>query len=176
MSQAEIISETFPHKVSAVFHDARRARDAANALATKGGLSAEQVDVVDPHDPHLARKVEKESGAIFSTILRAHAVLAVVGAVAGLILAAVLLGAGLDWAQTRPGWVYGILAVVGGAIGMLVAGLVSIRPDHEPVITDTEEASEHGEWTVVAHARDEDEKRRAGELLEHYSNEVAESL
>ena len=176
MSQAEIISERFPHKVSAVFHDARRARDAANALAAKGGFSSDQIDLVDPHDPTLAHKVEKESGAIFSTILRSHAVLAVIGAIAGVILAAVLIGAGFDFAQTRPGWVYGILAVVGGAIGMLVAGLVSIRPDHETVITETKDASEHGEWTLVVHARDEDEKHRADEFLEHYSKEVAESL
>lgn len=176
MTQAEIISERFPHKVSAVFHDARRARDAANALGAKAGFSSDQIELVDPNDPQLAQKVEKESGAIFSTILRSHAVLAIVGAIAGLILAAVLVGAGFDFAQTRPGWVYGILAVVGGAIGMLVAGLVSIRPDHEPVITETEDASEHGEWTVVVHARDEDEKHRADELLEHYSKKVAESL
>lgn len=176
MTQAEIISERFPHKVSAVFQNARHARDAANALAAKAGFSSEQIDLVDPHDPQLARKVEKESGAIFSTILRSHVVLAVVGAVAGLILAGVLVGAGLDWATTSPGWVYGVFAVVGGAIGMLGAGLISIRPDHEPVITETEDASEHGEWTVVVHARDEGEKHHANELLEHYSREVAESL
>lgn len=176
MTQAEIISERFPHKVSAVFHDARRARDAATALTAKAGFSSEQIELVDPHDPELAEKVEKESDAIFSTILRSHALLAIVGAVIGLILAAVLVGAGFEFAQTRPGWVYGILAVVGGAIGMLAAGLVSIRPDHEPMIAKTEDASEHGEWTVVAHVRDEDEKHRADELLEHYSKDVAETL
>ncbi len=176
MSRSAIIGETFPHMVSAVFQDARRARDAASALQAKGGFSSEQIDVVEPNDPKLARKVEKDSGAIFSTILRSHAVLAVVGAVVGLILAALLVGAGLDFARTRPGWVYGILAVVGGAIGMLVAGLVSIRPDHETVIADTRDASEHGRWTVVVHARDEDEKHRADELLDHYSRDVAESL
>lgn len=176
MTQAEIISERFPHKVSAVFHNERRARDAANALAAKAGFSSDQIDLVDPHDPQLAHKVEKDSGAIFSTILRSHAVLAVVGAVAGLILAGVFVGAGFDWATTSPGWVYGVFAVVGGAIGMLGAGLVSIRPDHEPVIAETQGASKHGEWTVVVHARDEDEKHRADELLEHYSKEVVESL
>ncbi len=176
MSQARIISERFPHMVSAVFPDAGRARDAASALATKGGFSSEQIDVVDPNDPLLASKVETESGAIFSTILRSHAVLAIIGALLGLILAALLIGAGFDFARTRPGWVYGILAVIGAVIGMLAAGLVSIRPDHELVIVEARDASEHDEWTVVVHARNEDEKHRADELLEHYSGEVAESL
>ncbi|MFI9654635.1 hypothetical protein ABGV17_07880 [Guyparkeria sp. GHLCS8-2] len=176
MTQAEIISERFPHVVSAVFHDAGRARDAANALAAKAGFDSDQIVLVRPHDRELSSKVERESGAIFSTILRSHAVLGIVGAVAGLILAGVLVGAGFDWATTTPGWVFGVFAVVGGAIGMLGGGLVSIRPDHERVITDTEDASEHGKWTVVVHARDEDEKRRADELLEHYSKKVAESL
>ncbi|MFO7581076.1 hypothetical protein [Guyparkeria sp.] len=44
------------------------------------------------------------------------------------------------------------------------------------MITEAEDASEHGPWTVVVHARDEDEKHRAEELLEHHSKTVAESL
>ncbi|MFI9652122.1 hypothetical protein [Guyparkeria halopsychrophila] len=176
MTQAEIITEEFPHKVSAVFHDARHARDAANALAAEGGFSSDQVELVEPHDRHLSSKVERESGAIFSTMLRTHTILAIVGAVAGLVLAGVLVGAGFDWATTSPGWVFGVFAVIGGAIGGMAAGLISARPDHEGVITDTQEASSHGEWTVVVHARDEDEKHRADDLLERHSKEVAESL
>lgn len=176
MTQAEIISEQFPHKVSAVFNDAGRARDAVNALAAKAGFASDQIELVEPHDQNLSSKVERDSGAIFSTILRSHAILGIIGAVAGLILAGILVGAGLDWATTSPGWVFGVFAVVGGAIGMLGGGLVSIRPDHERVITDAEDASEHGRWTVVVHARDEDEKHRADELLERHSKNVAESL
>ncbi|WP_322522258.1 hypothetical protein SR882_05115 [Guyparkeria halophila] len=176
MTQATIISERFPHLVDAVFHDERRARDAASALAAKVGLSTEQIDVVEPNDPQRAEKLEPESSEISRTILRSHAVLGVIGAVVGLILAGILVGAGFDFAQTRPAWVYGILAVIGGLIGMLGAGVVSVRLDHERVIADTRDASTHGEWTVVVHARDEDEKHRADELLREHSQRVNESL
>ena len=176
MAPAEIISERFPHVVDAVFHDERRARDAATALATQVGLSDEQIDVVRPNDPQRAEKLEPESSDIFRTILRSHAGLGVVGAVVGLIIAGILVGAGFDFAQTRPGWVYGILAVIGGLIGMLGAGMVSVRLDHERVIAETRDASTQGEWTVVAHAHDEDEKARVGELLKDYSGTVSGSL
>ncbi|MFO7581077.1 hypothetical protein [Guyparkeria sp.] len=122
MTQAEIISERFPHKVSAVFNDYGRARDAVNALAAKAGFDSDQIELVKPHSRELSSKVEREIGAIFSTILRSHAALGVIGAVAGLILAGVLVGAGFDWATTTPGWVFGVFAVVGGAIGMLGGG------------------------------------------------------
>ena len=176
MDRAEIISERFPHVVDAVFHEEGRARDAANALAAKAGLSEEQIDVVEPNDPEWAAKLEPESPEIFRTILRSHAGLGVIGAVAGLLLAGILVGAGFDFAQTRPGWVYGILAVIGGLLGMLGAGVVSVRLDHERSIAETREATVHGEWTVVAHAHDEEEKHRAGELLKEYSGAVNQSL
>ncbi|HSH84665.1 MAG TPA: hypothetical protein VK979_05850 [Guyparkeria sp.] len=172
----EIISERFPHVVSAVFDNEQRARDAAAALAAKGSLSNEQIDVVEPNDPGLSHKVEPESEAIFQTILRSHAILGVVGVVAGLILAGILIGAGFAFATSFPGWLLGIFAVIGGAIGMLVAGLVSARPDHQYVVTETRDAAKHGKWTVVAHARDMEEKNRVDELLKQYSEEVTESL
>ena len=176
MQRTDIISERFPHVVDAVFHDERRARDAATALATKAGLSEEQIDVVRPNDPQRAEKLEPESSEIFRTILRSHAGLGVIGAIVGLVFAGILVGAGFDFAQTRPAWVYGILAVIGGLIGMLGAGMVSVRLDHERVIAETRDASTQGEWTVVAHAHDEEEKARAGELLTDYSGTVSGSL
>ncbi|MBN2872174.1 MAG: hypothetical protein JXJ30_04610 [Halothiobacillaceae bacterium] len=176
MEQTEIIRERYPHLVDAVFDDSRRARDAASALVTQGGLSDEQVDVVEPNDPRQAAKLEPESSSIFRTVLRSHALLGLAGVVLGLVLAAMLISAGFAFAQTRPGWVYGIFAVVGGSIGMLLAGLVSARPDHEPVIAQTVDAANHGRWTVVVHARDEDEKLRANEVLKAHSEAVRESL
>jgi hypothetical protein len=176
MDRTGIISERYPHVVDAVFRDERHARDAATALAAKGGLSDEQIDLVRPNDPQRAEKLEPESSDIFRTILRSHAALGVIGVVVGLILASILIGAGFDFAQTRPGWVYGIFAVVGGLIGMLGAGVVSVRLDHERVIAETRDASTHGEWTVVAHAQDEDEKHRAGEVLKEHSGTVSQSL
>ncbi|MCL7743593.1 hypothetical protein LV476_01330 [Guyparkeria hydrothermalis] len=176
MGHAEMISERFPHVVDAVFHDEQGARDAAIALAAKGGLSNEQIDVVEPNDPEWAAKLEPESSDIFRTLLRSHAGLAVIGAVVGLILAGILVGAGFDFAQTRPGWVYGILAVIGGLIGMIGAGVVTVRLDHERSVVETRHATTHGEWTVVAHAHDEDEKHRAEELLRERSNRVSGSL
>lgn len=176
MGQAEIISEQWPHKVSAVFRDADRAKQAATALEQQVGLSDGQIELVRPNDPEVERKVEPESGHIFRTILRSHALLGLAGLVAGLILAAVLVGMGLDFAQSRPGWVFILAGTFGAVVGLLLAGLVSARPDHEPAIVETEEASEHGQWSVVVHARDEDEKRRADEVLESHATKVRESL
>ncbi|MFP4273315.1 MAG: hypothetical protein ACLFQH_04455 [Halothiobacillaceae bacterium] len=176
MTQVEIISERYPHKVSAVFNNGPRARDAASALTDKIGLSWDQVELVAPDDPKLSKKLEPESGRIFRTLLFSHLWLGIAGLVAGLILAGVLVGMGFDFATTRPMWVFIIAGGFGIVGGMLLAGLVSARPDHEPVILKAENASDKGNWTVVAHARDEAEKHRADELLEHYSKDVTDTL
>ncbi len=176
MSQAAIISEKFPHRVSAVFPNQSMADEACGALRSKAELEQEQVELVRPDDPGLERKLEHETTNIAWTLARSHVGLGIIGFIVGLVVAAVLWGAGFDFATTRPGWLFILAGAVGAVIGLLAAGLVTVRPDHEPVILRTEQASERGQWTVVAYARDEDEKHRVDEILKEHSVRVADSL
>ncbi|HER20099.1 MAG: hypothetical protein JXJ30_04600 [Halothiobacillaceae bacterium] len=175
MDRSALTSERFPHVVDAVFHEERRAREAATALADKAGLSNDQIYVIDPNDPQRTEKLEPESSEIYRTILGSHAGLGVIGAVVGLILAAILMGVGLDFMQASPGWLYAAFAVIGGLIGLVVASLVFVRLDHERVDAENRNASTRGEWIVVVHAHDEDEGHRACDLLKEYSARVNKS-
>ena len=176
MSQAAVISEEFPHRVSAVFPNQSLADEASEALRNEVELKEKQIELVRPGDLGLERKLEHETTNMAWTIVRSHVGLGIIGFVAGLVLAAVLWGAGFDFAATRPGWLFILAGAVGAVIGLLAAGLVSVRPDHEPVILRAEQAAERGQWTVVAYARDEDEKHRVDEVLKEHSARVSESI
>ncbi len=176
MTQAAIVDEKFPHRVSAVFPNQKAADEASEALGNEARLDREQIELVEPDDPGLERKVEHETTNIAWTLARSHVGLGVIGFIVGLVFAAVLWGAGFDFATARPGWLFILAGAVGAVIGLLAAGLVTVRPDHEPMILRAEQASERGQWTVVAYARDEDEKHRVDEILGERSVRVTESL
>jgi hypothetical protein len=163
-------------KVSAVFADAEQARRAADELVNGLGLSQAQVEVVKPHDPRISHKLEPESRGIAVTLVRTHAVLGAAGAGLGLILAAVLVLSGNAAAASSPFYTLLVFVFFGGIFGMLLGGLIALRPDHDPMIARVERAARKGRWSVVVHARDHDEEHRAKEALDQMSNRVTETL
>ena len=87
---ASLSGELSNSKIAAVFPDASRARLAAQAVTAALSLGAAQVQVITPAEPHPGRKLEPEPRGIWRTIVRAHARLGLVGAVAGLVAFAAL--------------------------------------------------------------------------------------
>ena len=60
--------------------------------------------------------------------------------------------------------------------GLLLGGLVSIRPDHDRYVQATHDAMEARRTTVVVHALSKDEQQRASELLAARGAEVTATL
>lgn len=69
-----------------------------------------------------------------------------------------------------------VAAVFGAVGGMMLGGLVSMRPDRALLDTKVEEAVQEGRWAVVVHPVDHDEEERARDVLEHTSGEVVHTL
>lgn len=176
MATGPVFGEHSLSKVSAVFADAEQARRAAGDLVKRLGVSAEQVKVVAPGDRRISRKLEPESRGIALTLVKSHVVLGAAGAVLGLVLAAVLVLSGIPATASNPWYTFLVLGFFGGIFGMLLGGLLSLRPDHDPMIHRAERASRKGRWSVVFHARDHDEEQRAKEALDELSNRVTETL
>lgn len=159
-------------KLAGLYGERAAAERAALEVTRAAGLQPAQVRILGPEDAHrshrewFSRSVEPETGGIFRTLLRTHLVLGVVGAVAGVLLYATLVG-------TRQAMVVGspllsFIAIVGFAttFGLMAGGLLSLRPDHTLLINQLRTGLKGNRWAVVVHPTDERQVQAAREALQ----------
>ena len=176
MTTTPLTDEYSSHKLAAVFHSAQGARDAASSLVTKLGLGEAQVQLVSPGEPFPGRKLEPESSGILRTIVVSHVRLAVVGAIAGLLVFAVMYAAGVPFIVQSPIASALVLLAFSTFGGMLLGGLVSLRPDHDTYIHATRDAMRAGDTTVVVHAFSSEQRDEAATLLRERGAQVTSTL
>lgn len=176
MSDNPLTGEVSNSKLAAVFSTEAAARDAAAALLAEGGLQAQQVKVVTPGEPDPDIKLEPEGKGIWHTILVSHLKLGILGVVLGAVAFAIMMWAGLPFVTRNPLAAAAVTMSFGGVGGLLLGGLVSIRPDHDRYVHATHDAMEAGRTTVVVHALSRDEQQRAHELLAARGGDVTATL
>lgn len=176
MSDNPLTGEVSNSKLAAVFDSGADARAAAAALLSEAGLQPQQVKVVGPDEPDANIKLEPEGRGIWRTIVVAHVKLGIVGAILGAIAFGIMMWAGLPFVTRSP--VAAAAATIAFATvgGLLLGGLVSIRPDHDRYVQATHDAMEARRTTVVVHALSKDEQQRASELLAARGAEVTATL
>ncbi|MBD7986829.1 riboflavin biosynthesis protein RibA [Luteimonas sp. Sa2BVA3] len=176
MSDNPLTGEVSNSKLAAVFDSSADARAAAAALLSEAGLQPQQVKVVGPDEPDANIKLEPEGRGIWRTIVVAHVKLGIVGAILGAIAFGIMMWAGLPFVTRSP--VAAAAATIAFATvgGLLLGGLVSIRPDHDRYVQATHDAMEARRTTVVVHALSKDEQQRASELLAARGAEVTATL
>lgn len=171
-----IFGERYLSKVGAIFSGGAEARQGAAEITRLAGISASQVKVVEPRDPSISRKLEPESQGIARTMVRSHVTLGLAGLVIGLLIAAVMMFSGIDAITWSPFFVFTLFGGLGAILGMLSAGFLTLRPDHDVLISQVEEAARHGRWAVVVHARNHEEEERAKRVLEGMTDRVVETF
>lgn len=171
-----VTGELSNSKVAAVFPREAAARAAAQAVAAALDLDAAQVQVITPSEPHPGRKLEPESRGIWRTIVVAHVRLGIVGAVVGVVAFAVLYAIGLPFITASPVAAALILLGFGAVAGLMLGGLVSLRPDHDRYVEATRDAMEAGNTTVVVHAFSVEQRHQAAEFLRGQGGEVTSTL
>src|SRR6476469_10647679 len=177
MSETSPISgELSNSKVAAVFPSESSARQAASAVAAALSLGGAQVQVVTPAEPHPGRKLEPESRGIWHTIVVAHVRLGIVGIVAGALAFVALRAAGIAFIVNSPVAAALVLMGFGGVAGLMLGGLVSLRPDHDRYVAATRDAMEAGSTPVVVHAFSEEQRAQAAEFLRAQGGEVTSTL
>ena len=90
----------------------------------------------------------------------------ITGLVVGLLASGALILAGVPFAVSSPYYTVILAAIFGALGGMMTGGLVSIRPDHDVLITKVEDAVHEGHWAVVVHPTDHDQEERARDVLD----------
>lgn len=133
------------------------------------------VAVLSPHAHHVAKVLEPETRGIWSTALRSHLTLGLLGLAGGLGLAALLI---TQWtaAAASPGFTLLFLGVMGLFSGGMWAGFITLRPDHGRVIRRVEDALRRHKWAVVIHPRTEHGAQHATQALRASGAEPARSF
>lgn len=157
--------EEYPFLVGATYSRRDEARGAAETLQMRMHLNSDQISIVSPGDKHFGSKIETEADAIGRTLLHTHLNFGLLGAALGFGISMALTVWGPTAIQSSPSLSIIAFTIIGLFLGLLFAGLISIRPDHDPVIDSVREAVTHNHWAVVVRVPSETEKARAETLL-----------
>lgn len=172
----QINQESKPSKLAAVFDDKQKALNAKQTLVSEGHFEQQDIEVIHPKDNHTSEKIEPESNAIARFITRSHLVFGGIGLLVGLAIASALVTSGPMMTQSSPLHTYIALAVVGSFIGLLLAGLLSLRPDHDPLINDTVSAKRHHLWTLIVQTDSRKNLKKAHYLMQPTAVSVTETF
>lgn len=176
MSDNPLTGEVSNSKLAAVFESDAAAREAAGAVLAAAGLQPAQVKLVAPGEPDANIKLEPEGQGIWRTIVVAHVKLGIIGAVLGALAFAIMMWAGLPFVARSP-LAAGLVTISFGAVGgLLLGGLVSIRPDHDRFVHATHDAMAAHRTTVVVHALSHEQQQRARDFLVERGAEVTGTL
>ncbi|CAN5343666.1 hypothetical protein BH10PSE16_BH10PSE16_12860 [soil metagenome] len=169
-------------KVAGLFSDRRQADAAAAEVLKAPGIAAGQVRVLGPQDARMSRReifgrsLEPEQGGIFKTLFITHGITGLAGAIVGLLLFAWLYRSGQPMVASSP--LLAFIAIVGFAItfGLLLGGLIAIRPDHVWLITAVRSALKKNKWAVIVHPLNTGQTDAARETLRKSGAEILKSL
>ena len=171
----EIQDEKHTGRVAAVYSD----RDSANAAKQKlidNGISPDVINIIQPDDVNISRKLEPVSHGIAKTIVKSHGWLGLIGMIIGVLIATALVIVGPEMTQSNPLYTYFVFVFFGVTFGMMVAGIVSLRPDHDPLITKTIEASHEHHWTLIVQTDDHKEINLIKNLLKGSAISMRETI
>lgn len=169
-------------KVVGLYSDAGDAQAAATKALALPGMVAQQVRLLGPKDARMSRRdlfgrsLEPEQRGIFRTIFQAHAVTGLAGALLGLLLYAWLYRSGQPMLLSSP--VQAFIAIVGFAttFGLLLGGLIALRPDHIKLINSVRSALAQNRWALILHPTDAQQTQAAKDLLAASGAQVLSTL
>ena len=169
-------------KVAGLFATRSGAEIAMHDLLGSCRLSATQVNVLSPLDGNPARDeardraVEPEQRGIWLTVIRAHLSMGLLGLLAGVLLYAALMAMDNAALRSTPGMGLVALAGFGATFGLMLGGVLALRPAHGRVIGIVRGGLQRGQWAVVAHPLDSRQTRQAMASLNHGSLRVMRSF
>jgi hypothetical protein len=144
-------------KVAGLFGSRNGADGAARALLGASALQPGQVMVLGPQDGLASRDavleqaVEPEQRGIWLSIIRGHVMMGLLGMVAGVVLFVALMAYGHPAVSSTPGMAFVAFVGFGITFGLILGGVLSLRPDQGRVMTLVRRGLLNGHWAVVAH-------------------------
>ena len=174
-------AESSVTKVAGLFDSSAGAASAARRLLGDSNLVASQVKVLGPVDAQSSRDavlgdaLEPEQDGIWRTLIRAHLTTGAVGLLAGASVFAALMATGNGAVRDSPDYAFVLLCAFGLVFGLVLGGVISLRPDHARVISIVRTALQKGNWAVIAHPVDATQTHDARACLQGGSLRVVRS-
>lgn len=169
-------------KVAGLFPDKGQAEAAAVAVLRTPGMAPGQVRLLGPQDAKMSRRdifgrnLEPEQRGIFRTLLITHGIFGLLGAVAGVLLFLWLYRTGQPMVAGSPLLAFGAIVGFATAFGLMLGGLVTLRPDHVWLIASVRSGLKKNKWAVIVHPVDAGQTRDARELLLKGGAEILKTL
>jgi len=176
MKLNRVTGETFDHKAAAIFDREPDAEHAAERVRSHTTTRNAQVFVISPRDPHPGKELEPEDRGIWQTLVRSHVWLAVAGAAVGLLFFALLIALGVGFIRDNAMVAAVIIVVFFAVFGMMVAGLITLRPDHMPYLMTAQSALKEGKFVVAVHASSASQLQEAVDELNRIDADPVRSL
>lgn len=169
------IGESSRHQLAAVFESRSGALRALRQLAAQTSMDGKQIRVLDSESTEAERQLLPESHGIERTLVRSHIVFGAIGAWFGILLFLVLNASGLPFVADNPIAAFLVLLHVSTLSGLLIGGLISLRPDQVPYIRIAREALRARKYVVVVHAKSAAELGQARGVVEGPAEQVVAS-
>lgn len=170
------MSNHIPGKVSAVYANEQQAKSALKAIMNELSLSQQQVSLVPPNDVNYDQKIEPNDRSVGRTLITNHINFGLGGALLGLAGGIILGIYGPQYTQSSPGLTVAALVILGLFVGLLMAGLISLRPDQDAVVNETRQATQNDKWVVIIHTANHQQNEHARTVLEKSADSVSASF
>ncbi|MCL7944167.1 hypothetical protein [Marinobacter sp. ATCH36] len=175
-SSISLTGEQQGHKVAAVFNTEIHARGAAKVLCGRTSVTDVQISVLSPGDLHQGSELEPDDQGIWQTLVRAHIGLGAGGAVAGFVAFLILSALGIGFIAQNALVAASVLAALGLMLGLMLAGAVTIRPDHMPYLIKTQSALRKGKYILAVHAANSQQLQEAKSLLDSWNVKTVQTI
>ena len=157
--------EKHPSKVGALFWTLRDARRIVDKIQHDPATESVEVTVLHPTDTDVDSKLQPDSQGVKRTLFRTHRNFSLIGIGAGLGIFCLALLLDAREVTASPLLAATVLTFAGAICGLILAGLISLRPDHDKLLRLSSRARKSGCWMVVAHTGDPAQSVRAREHM-----------
>ena len=176
MLKQAIIAEQYPGKVGAAFDSVEKAELAADQLEQQFGIRFDAIEIVKPKDRSFEQKLEPEGKGIRNTVIRSNVTMGVVGVVVGGLVALCLHQLQIPMVVFSPYYTTFFVMALCGVGGLLLGGLISLRPDHDRLIQFSRQVTNQRRWMLLVHVETVEQKREVKKYLHRFSDEIVASL
>lgn len=169
-------------KVVGLFARETEADIAVRRLLRLPGMQREQIRLLGPEHADLraqdllSEALEPQPRGLFTTLVRAHAIAGLTGAVLGLLAFTYLVATNEPAVLSNPLLAFMAIVGFGSTFGLMLGALAALRPDRIWVIVRVRSALRKRQWVVVAHPSDSHQTALAQDLLESSEAQVVRTL
>lgn len=163
-------------KIAGIFNSQSEAKNAFDAISSENEFTQDDIKLISPEDANFGKKVEPEDKNIGKTLLSTHLTYGVGGLIIGLLISSILLALNFGFMQGFVFETYTAISIISIFIALLVAGFMSVRPDHDPVINEVRKAKRSGKWALIVHTDTTEKANNAKKLIQPFAATTTSTL